>query len=200
MEPNSILEYYRTHPKDQLDSLDALELGLWTLKKMNDSNSDFTTELFGTAYLDDLKARGIFLYVSKMKPLDKEGKRFCLWCGKFLKGRRRKYCSDDHGFQFYNEWKWRFSWEYIRLGVIARDKNICQQCREKFPDSQLEVHHLIPRTLGGKDVEENLQTLCQACHKKKTKKLMGDLAKSRKKEQRKRENYSLDKFTLGGSK
>jgi len=28
-----------------------------------------------------------------------------------------------------------------------------------------EAHHKIPRSLGGRDILDNLQTLCQSCHK-----------------------------------
>jgi hypothetical protein len=45
-----------------------------------------------------------------------------------------------------------------------RDGYQCTQCGEK--NTRLEVHHIIPRSLGGKDTITNLMTLCKPCHDK----------------------------------
>jgi hypothetical protein len=52
----------------------------------------------------------------------------------------------------------------VRRKVLARDRNRCRApgCgRTRF----LEVHHVIPRAKGGTNREENLMTLCGACHR-----------------------------------
>jgi 5-methylcytosine-specific restriction endonuclease McrA len=52
----------------------------------------------------------------------------------------------------------------IRREVLARDRHRCQApgCgRTRF----LEVHHIVPRNLGGNNKPENLTTLCGACHR-----------------------------------
>lgn len=48
--------------------------------------------------------------------------------------------------------------------VLNRDKYTCQYCKGKSKDSRLEVHHIIFRSHGGSDEEENLITLCKTCH------------------------------------
>jgi len=53
-----------------------------------------------------------------------------------------------------------------RRRVLARDQHQCQApgCHHtRF----LEIHHLIPRAQGGTHAEENLITLCSACHRQR---------------------------------
>lgn len=49
--------------------------------------------------------------------------------------------------------------------VLNRDNYTCQYCKGKHKDSKLEVHHIIFRSKGGSDKEDNLITLCNTCHK-----------------------------------
>ena len=53
-----------------------------------------------------------------------------------------------------------------RRAILERDNFLCQHCgiggRES--DIILEVHHKIPRSLGGGNEPSNLQTLCVTCH------------------------------------
>lgn len=49
--------------------------------------------------------------------------------------------------------------------VLNRDGYTCQCCKGKRKDSKLEVHHIVFRSQGGSDEEENLITLCHTCHK-----------------------------------
>ena len=48
--------------------------------------------------------------------------------------------------------------------VLWRDKYKCQKCRKS--NVPLEVHHIIYRSNGGSDNEDNLIALCCDCHKK----------------------------------
>ena len=50
-----------------------------------------------------------------------------------------------------------------RKAVLHRDNYTCQCCGKK--NCRLEVHHIIFRSNGGTDDEENLITLCEDCHK-----------------------------------
>ena len=50
-----------------------------------------------------------------------------------------------------------------RSAVLHRDGYTCQCCGKK--NCRLEVHHIIFRSNGGTDDEENLITLCEDCHK-----------------------------------
>ncbi|PID81980.1 hypothetical protein CSB20_00150 [bacterium DOLZORAL124_64_63] len=52
-----------------------------------------------------------------------------------------------------------------RRRVLARDQHRCQApgcSHTRF----LEIHHIIPRSEGGTNAEENLTTLCSACHQR----------------------------------
>jgi 5-methylcytosine-specific restriction endonuclease McrA len=55
------------------------------------------------------------------------------------------------------------SYETLRQQVLRRDNWRCQSCGTM---SNLEVHHQQLRSHSGADAEENLITLCTACHGK----------------------------------
>ena len=46
--------------------------------------------------------------------------------------------------------------------VVAEDGGVCQACGSK---DHIKVHHIIPRSSGGRDVAGNLLTLCRSCEK-----------------------------------
>ena len=48
--------------------------------------------------------------------------------------------------------------------ILNRDNYTCQYCGKK--NKRLEVHHIIYRSNGGTDDENNLITLCEECHSK----------------------------------
>jgi 5-methylcytosine-specific restriction endonuclease McrA len=54
-----------------------------------------------------------------------------------------------------------FSYESLRQKMLRRDGWRCQSCGAM---SNLEVHHQEFRSHSGADSEENLITLCAACH------------------------------------
>jgi 5-methylcytosine-specific restriction endonuclease McrA len=53
------------------------------------------------------------------------------------------------------------SYEGLRQQILRRDGWRCQSCGTM---SNLEVHHRKFRSHSGEDAEENLITLCTACH------------------------------------
>src|ERR1039458_5857059 len=53
------------------------------------------------------------------------------------------------------------SYECLRQQILRRDGWRCQSCGTM---SNLEVHHRQFRSHSGSDLEENLITLCAACH------------------------------------
>ena len=72
-----------------------------------------------------------------------------------------------------SEGKKLYKWQYqksnrldenIRKAVILRDGCKCMDCGKK--DTILEVHHIIPKRLKGKNNLGNLITLCSKCHQK----------------------------------
>jgi len=58
-----------------------------------------------------------------------------------------------------------------RKAIFERDGYRCQYCGEVFPESQLNIDHVIPRHLGGRTSWENLVTSCKSCNSKKANRL-----------------------------
>jgi 5-methylcytosine-specific restriction endonuclease McrA len=54
-----------------------------------------------------------------------------------------------------------------RRNIFARDRNLCQYCGKRFPLSELSIDHVIPRSLGGKLVWENVVCACTKCNVRK---------------------------------
>lgn len=52
-------------------------------------------------------------------------------------------------------------WRALHQIVAERDGKHCRNCKT---ERGLDLHHVIFRSLGGKDVAENLILLCQRCH------------------------------------
>lgn len=53
-------------------------------------------------------------------------------------------------------------WRVIRERVLNRDSYCCQRCGQS--EGKMHVDHIVPKRLGGSDLPENLQTLCQYCN------------------------------------
>lgn len=63
----------------------------------------------------------------------------------------------------------------LRKSILERDDYTCQQCGvsvQNEPHLLLEVDHIIPVTRGGLTTEDNLQTLCWRCNRRKGAKLV----------------------------
>ncbi|MER8748086.1 HNH endonuclease [Mesorhizobium sp. M1050] len=56
------------------------------------------------------------------------------------------------------------SWQEIRLQVLKRDNYRCVSCSTPVKSAEADVHHLLPRSMGGTDELSNLVTLCDGCH------------------------------------
>ncbi len=56
---------------------------------------------------------------------------------------------------------------YSRVNVFTRDKFTCQYCGISPHRSQLNLDHVIPRSLGGKTTWENVVTSCVECNRRK---------------------------------
>lgn len=54
--------------------------------------------------------------------------------------------------------------EIIKRGDLVP----CAMCTGSFLGSGVDIDHVKPLALGGEDVDENVQVLCKACHKAKT--------------------------------
>jgi hypothetical protein len=62
----------------------------------------------------------------------------------------------------------------IRRRVLERDGYLCYICEtiidpnaDRFSDKELTYDHVIPRTHGGTDYEENLSVCCRECNRDK---------------------------------
>jgi len=53
-------------------------------------------------------------------------------------------------------------WNSTSAKVIERDGHRCTKCGKT---KNLQAHHIIPVSMGGRTVMSNMKTLCIACHK-----------------------------------
>lgn len=56
---------------------------------------------------------------------------------------------------------------FSRMNVLTRDNWTCQYCGVKLTTRKLNYDHVVPRSMGGKTVWENIVTSCYACNDKK---------------------------------
>jgi hypothetical protein len=54
-----------------------------------------------------------------------------------------------------------------RAMLFARDRLVCAYCGGSYPASQLEMEHVIPRSLGGRSIWQNLVSACRQCNQRK---------------------------------
>lgn len=68
----------------------------------------------------------------------------------------------------YRHWGYQKGLNYgfanTKAKVLNRDNYTCQCCKGKKKSNRLEIHHVIFRSNGGSDEEDNLITLCDTCH------------------------------------
>lgn len=56
---------------------------------------------------------------------------------------------------------------FSRHNIYLRDGNTCQFCGRRYPRSELNLDHVVPRHRGGRTVWENVVTSCILCNRKK---------------------------------
>lgn len=62
---------------------------------------------------------------------------------------------------------WR--WQQTRQRILERDGYLCVECmRDGRVTLATDVDHRTPKSKGGTDDPDNLQSLCADCHKAKT--------------------------------
>lgn len=144
----------------------------------------------------------------------------CPGCGLSKeKWTRRKdwACCSSKCTRKYNQMYVCYGWPDVRLKAFSRDNHTCVKCGKQpkkkemksyhtvqgnydyglittnKPDpNQLIGDHIIPIALGGEEFNiDNVQTLCIACDKIKTKQDQGDIAKQRRIENLQRGNQLL---------
>lgn len=52
----------------------------------------------------------------------------------------------------------------VRFQILRRDNYTCRYCGARPPEARLEVDHMVPVALGGKNDEINLVTACRECN------------------------------------
>jgi 5-methylcytosine-specific restriction protein A len=55
-------------------------------------------------------------------------------------------------------------WQRLREIILSRDNYICAECGRMATD----VDHILPKSKGGTDDPDNLQSLCHEYHSRKT--------------------------------
>lgn len=56
---------------------------------------------------------------------------------------------------------------FSRINLMARDNFQCQYCAKKPHRAELNLDHVVPRSLGGRSTWENVVTSCVDCNRKK---------------------------------
>jgi 5-methylcytosine-specific restriction endonuclease McrA len=56
---------------------------------------------------------------------------------------------------------------FSRFNIFARDSNICQYCGRRFPRTELNLDHVVPRSRGGQSTWENIVCSCHHCNRRK---------------------------------
>ena len=69
------------------------------------------------------------------------------------------------------------SWQATRQQILIRDNYRCVSCATPVKSAEADVHHLLPRSMGGTDDLSNLVTLCDGCHAAHHPNLAGGLAR-----------------------
>ena len=59
-------------------------------------------------------------------------------------------------------------WYAVRVRILTRDAYTCRSCSAIVAGKDAHVDHVVPLEDGGTDTDDNLQTLCAACHGRKT--------------------------------
>jgi 5-methylcytosine-specific restriction protein A len=71
----------------------------------------------------------------------------------------------------------------VRLTLFLSAGGRCQACGLRFDAGRAwHLDHVIPLSLGGADETHNLQVLCRACHRDKTRRDSGALARAVRRE------------------
>lgn len=102
-----------------------------------------------------------------------EGTGRCFWCGGYLKGKRKRYCTGHMQLYYIH-----FLWTNAASWALERADHKCENCgkEREYIDwgwngrrINLEVHHIVPlkgdrRDFSAFNLPWNLVVLCRECH------------------------------------
>jgi len=86
-----------------------------------------------------------------------------------------------------------------RKNILLRDNNTCQYCNKRFPETELTIDHVIPRSKGGTNIWENVVAACKPCNQKKGSHLLSTATVSLSREPRKPSYRTLIKKRISGA-
>lgn len=113
-------------------------------------------------------------------------KGYCQWCGKKIRGNRRKsFCCKECSDTYHRLVTWGRTRSAYSNNIVWRDNLTCCDCGMflAFKNEHgvyvpwavgTEVHHIIPVSQGGEDNPNNLITLCHSCHLKRHQQLRSE--------------------------
>lgn len=59
------------------------------------------------------------------------------------------------------------TWSRLKEDLVSETAGSCEACHHEMPEpSALHLHHVVPRSKGGRDEENNAALLCPNCHAK----------------------------------
>jgi hypothetical protein len=163
------------------DIFECMECRNWTFKKIEDCcrnpflviAKDDKFPKNPRAYYQCINCGGCVNRNKALSPNDSEAEfensRFEEWQRERSEEWKQLSESKKH-FKYFNSpyYKYQvylssYEWKCKRKLVLARDNNLCQECRVKPAD---EIHHLTYKNLFDEPLED-LQSLCQTCHSNK---------------------------------
>ena len=56
---------------------------------------------------------------------------------------------------------------FSRINVYGRDRSTCQYCGRRFPRTDLNLDHVVPRSKGGRTTWQNVVCSCLDCNRRK---------------------------------
>jgi 5-methylcytosine-specific restriction endonuclease McrA len=93
----------------------------------------------------------------------------CVECARPLPNHRTPYCGRRCQWKFHGH----YFWDSARSFVLLRDRYTCQICGARRRARELDVDHIVEIARGGAALEySNLQTICRACHRAKTREFL----------------------------
>ena len=69
--------------------------------------------------------------------------------------------------RYYSGYKKSLWWSQKRERLYKERGGTCEICKEHKSILQLTLHHIVPKSKGGRDIDANLILLCAGCHSEK---------------------------------